>query len=133
MAGFFSSLKISASGLIAQRARIEAASSNLANAETTRGPDGKPYRRIDPVFEAVELGEGAGVRVAEVHRDGRPFRKVFNPDHPDADESGFVELPNVNPIHEIVNLMSARRSYEANATAFDTLKSMAARALEILG
>ncbi|RMG18789.1 MAG: flagellar basal body rod protein FlgC [Deltaproteobacteria bacterium] len=132
MAGFFSSLKISASGLIAQRARVEAASSNLANAETTRGPDGRAYRRIDPVFESIEEGEGSAVRVAAMHRSDR-VRRIFNPDHPDADAEGFVELPDVNPIHEIVNLMSARRSYEANATAFDTLKAMAARAIEILG
>jgi len=140
---FLSALRISASGLSAERVRVNLAASNLANAETTRGPDGKPYQRLDPVMEAVPFeaalglagtsAEGcvAGVRVAEIARDDAPGRRVFSPSHPDADADGFVTLPNVNPVHEIVNLLSAQKAYDANATAVDTLKTMAQRALEI--
>jgi len=139
---FLSALKVSASALSVERTRVNLAASNLANAETTRGPDGKPYRRLDPVLEAVPFEEelsaaGApasgvsGVRVAEITQDQAPGRKVYNPSHPDADPAGFVTLPNVNPVHEIVNLITAQRGYDANATAIDTLKTMAARALDI--
>jgi flagellar basal-body rod protein FlgC len=130
---FLSALRVSASGLSAERVRVNLASSNLANAETTRGPDGKPYRRLDPVLEAVPFeAELSGVRVAEIAKDETPGRRVFSPSHPDADADGFVTLPNVNPIHEVVNLLSAQKAYDANATAVDTLKAMAARALEIV-
>ena len=139
---FLSALKVSASALSVERTRVNLAASNLANAETTRGPDGKPYRRLDPVLEAVPFEEAlsaagtsasgvAGVRVAEIAQDEQPGRKVYNPSHPDADAAGFVTLPNVNPVHEIVNLITAQRGYDANATAIDTLKTMASRALEI--
>jgi flagellar basal-body rod protein FlgC len=136
---FLSALRVSSSGLSAERTRVNLAASNLANAETTRGPDGKPYRRLDPVLEAVpfETSLGAaepelqGVRVVEIARDEGPGKRVFSPSHPDADADGFVTLPNVNPIHEVVNLMSAQKGYDANATAVDTLKTMAQRALEI--
>ncbi|BDG07966.1 flagellar basal body rod protein FlgC [Anaeromyxobacter paludicola] len=140
---FLSALKISGSGLAAERTRVNLAASNLANAETTRGPDGKPYRRLDPVMESVPfeaaLGQAdqaagaapAGVRVARVAADPTPGKRVYSPSHPDADPQGFVTLPNVNPIHEVVNLMSASRTYDANATAIDTLKTMAQRALDI--
>lgn len=138
---FLSALRVSASGLSAERTRVNLAASNLANAESTRGPDGKPYARLDPVLEAVSFeaalgagpggGEVQGVRVAEIARDDGPGRRVFSPSHPDADGDGFVTLPNVNPIHEVVNLMSAQKAYDANATAVDTLKTMAQRALEI--
>jgi len=135
---FLSALRVSASGLSAERTRVNLASSNLANAESTRGPDGKPYARLDPVLEAVsfesELGQGAelqGVQVAEIARDEGPGRRVYSPAHPDAGPDGYVTLPNVNPIHEVVNLMSAQKAYDANATAVDTLKTMAQRALDI--
>jgi flagellar basal-body rod protein FlgC len=136
---FLSALRTSASGLSAERVRVNLAASNLANAETTRGPDGKPYQRLDPVLEAVpfetSLGEAQpelmGVRVAEIARDDSPGRRVYLPSHPDAGADGFVTLPNVNPIHEVVNLISAQKAYDANATAVDTLKTMAQRALEI--
>lgn len=133
---YLSAFRISASGLSAERTRVNAASSNLANAESTRGPDGQLYKRLDPVFTAVPLEPGgaanspAGVS-AEIKRDESEGKRVFLPSHPDADAQGFVVLPNVNPIHEVVNLMSASRAYEANATAIDTLKTMAARALDI--
>ena len=140
---FFSALHISPSGLAAERVRVNLAASNLANAESTRGPDGKPYKRLDPVLEAVPFGDqlarasgadGAapmGVRVAQVRADEGPGRRVYDPSHPDADGQGFVVLPDVNPIHEMVNLMSASRSYDANASAVETLKTMAQRALDI--
>jgi flagellar basal-body rod protein FlgC len=136
---FLSALRVSSSGLSAERVRVNLAASNLANAETTRGPDGKPYRRLDPVLAAVpferSLGEAEpelmGVEVATIARDESPGRRVFSPSHPDADADGFVTLPNVNPIHEVVNLISAQKAYDANATAVDTLKTMAQRALEI--
>jgi flagellar basal-body rod protein FlgC len=136
---FLSALRTSASGLSAERVRVNLAASNLANAETTRGPDGKPYQRLDPVMEAVAfenaLGQAepelVGVRVSEIAKDPSPGRRVYMPSHPDAGQDGFVTLPNVNPIHEVVNLISAQKAYDANATAVDTLKTMAQRALEI--
>jgi flagellar basal-body rod protein FlgC len=134
---FLSALKVSATGLAAERVRVNLAASNLANADSTRGPDGKPYARLDPVLQAVPFeqalggAEVSGVQVAEVLKDEGPGRRVFSPSHPDADKDGFVTLPDVNPIHEIVNLMSAQKAYDANATAVDTLKTMAQRALEI--
>jgi flagellar basal-body rod protein FlgC len=138
---FLSALRVSASGLSAERTRVNLAASNLANAESTRGPDGKPYRRLDPVMEAVAFdaalgeaggaGELSGVRVAEIAQDQSPGKRLYSPAHPDAGPDGFVTLPNVNPIHEVVNLMSAQKAYDANATAVDTLKTMAQRALEI--
>lgn len=136
---FFSALRISASGLSTQRTRVNLATSNLANAESTRGPDGQPYRRLDPVLETLPFeatleaeGSGAGgVRIAEIVKDEGPGRKVYSPGHPDADGDGFVTFPNVDPVHEVVNLMSAARSYEANATAVETLKTMAQRAIDI--
>jgi flagellar basal-body rod protein FlgC len=116
-----------------ERVRVNTASSNLANAETTRGPDGQPYRRLDPVFQSVENADGSvGVEVKEITQDPSAPRPVYMPEHPDADAGGFVLLPNVNPVHEVVNLMSAQRGYEANATAFETSKSMIGRALDIL-
>lgn len=141
---FLSALRVSGSALAAERVRVNLASSNLANAESTRGPDGKPYRRLDPVLEATPFGEqlgtasapgGAasamGVRVASIHADEGPGRRVFSPNHPDADPQGFVTFPDVNPLHEVVNLMSASRAYDANASAVDTLKGMAQRAMDI--
>ncbi len=140
---FLTALRVSASGLAAERTRVNLAASNLANAESTRGPDGQPYRRLDPVLEAVPFegqlqAAGApggasplGVRVARVQQDQGPGRRVYSPSHPDADPQGFVTLPDVNPVHEVVNLMSASRAYDANAAAVDTLKTMAQRALDI--
>ena len=137
---FLSALRVSATGLSAERTRVNLAASNLANAESTRGPDGKPYQRLDPVLEAVPFdaelsaarpGELQGVRVAEIQKDDGPGRRVYSPSHPDAGPDGYVTLPNVNPIHEVVNLMSAQKAYDANATSIETLKTMAQRALDI--
>ena len=139
---FLSALQISGSGLSAQRTRVTIAASNLANAESTRGPDGQPYHRHDPVLAAVPFADAlstasgggpqvAGVAVTEVVEDKSPGHKVYLPGHPDADPNGFVTFPNVNPVNETVNLMSASRGYDANATAVETLKTMAQRALDI--
>ncbi|MBM4377929.1 MAG: flagellar basal body rod protein FlgC [Deltaproteobacteria bacterium] len=133
---FFKAMQISGSGLSVERTRVNLATSNLANAESTRGPDGQPYKRLDPVlrsnFDNALAAEGtASVTVEKIVADPSPGKRVYSPGHPDADGDGFVTLPNVNPIHEVVNLMSASRGYEANATAMDTLKTMATRALEI--
>jgi flagellar basal-body rod protein FlgC len=119
---FLSALHISASGLAAERERVDLATSNLANAETTRGPDGQPYRRMDPVFRATSFG---------VAVDQTAGHKVYSPGHPDADAQGFVTLPNVNPVHEVVNLISAQNAYQANAAAIETLKTMAQQAINI--
>ena len=130
-----SAISASASALDAQRARMEVAVSNLANAETTRTAEGGPYRRLDPVFESVVLDEtegATGVRVADVRQGSAEGRPVYLPGHPDADENGFVRMPDVNAVHEVVNLLSAQRGYEANASAVETTKSMAQRALDII-
>lgn len=132
---FFSALRVSATGMAAERERVNMASSNLANAETTRTADGGPYRRLDPVFESVVLDEtegATGVRVADVREGSAEGRPVYLPGHPDADENGFVRMPDVNAVHEVVNLLSAQRGYEANASAVETTKSMAQRALDII-
>jgi flagellar basal-body rod protein FlgC len=144
MADFLSALRISGSALSAQRTRVNLASSNLANAESTRGPDGQPYHRRDPVLSAVpfeaelgaagaspEAGMVQGVAVTQIVEDPSAGKKVYLPGHPDSDGDGFVTFPNVNPLHESVNLLTASRSYEANATAVETLKSMAQRAMDI--
>jgi flagellar basal-body rod protein FlgC len=138
---FFTALDVSGTGMSAERVRVNLASSNLANAETTRGPNGQAFRRLDPVFEAVPVigsdgqignpAEPAGVRVSQIVADPNPGKRIYSPGHPDADPQGFVTLPNVNPVHEVVNLLSASRSYEANATAVETLKQMAQRGLDI--
>lgn len=139
---FFSALQVSSSGLAAERTRVDLAASNLANAESTRGPDGTPYKRRDPVLASKSFDQqlsaagvpaiGAiGVTVAGVVEDQSGGKRVYSPGHPDADKDGFVTLPNVDPIHEVVNLISAQRGYDANATAVETLKTMAGRALDI--
>jgi flagellar basal-body rod protein FlgC len=136
---FLSALNVSASGLSAERTRLNIATSNLANAESTRSAEGGPYRRRDPVFETIAMDPSPGhlndgvrsVHVAGIVTDESAGKRVYSPGHPDADQDGFVTLPNVDPVHEVVNLMSASRGYEANATAIDTLKAMAQRALDI--
>lgn len=141
---FFSSMRVSASGLDAQMKRMNTISSNIANAETTRTPDGGPYKKKDPVFSAQtdresfgEILQNAldenvqGVQVVDVDQDKRPPRMVYNPKHPDSNPDGYVAMPNVNPVEEMANMISAQRSYEANVTAMGAAKSMAQKALEI--
>jgi len=142
--GFLSSLDVSASGLAAQRIRMNVISSNLANVETTRTPEGGPYRRRDVIFAAEPapssfpeilgdaMGEGLDqVNVVDIIVDEGPPRSVYNPNHPDADAAGYVAMPNINVVEEMVNMLSATRSYEANVTAIQSAKSMALKALEI--
>ena len=140
---FFDAMNISSSGLSAQRLRMNLISANLANVNTTRTETGEPYKRKDLVFEALqpdtfkshldaELGDdGRGVKVAAIIEDNKPFIEKYDPGHPDADENGYIRLPNVNVVEEMVNMISASRSFEANATAVRATKDMAAMALDI--
>lgn len=134
----FRSFDISASGLTAQRLRMDTIANNLANVNTTRTANGGPYRRQMVVFEerlaaSMQSGRrlGAGVRVSRIVEDDDPPRLEYNPAHPDADEQGYVRLPNVNVVTEMVDMISASRAYEANVTALNAAKSMALKALEI--
>ena len=139
-AGVFSALEVAASGLTAERSRMNLIASNLANAKTTKGADGQPYKRVDPVFEAVPLQRGVAdpvlkntmmVNVARVHKDTEPGQMMFEPDNPDANPDGYVEYPNVNVVTEMVNLMTASRAYEAGVATIESVKSMARSALKI--
>jgi flagellar basal-body rod protein FlgC len=136
-------MEISASGLGANRTRINVIAMNLANAYTTRTREGGPYERRVTVFEATpfkgdfaaalsaQIGNPVkGVEVTEVSKIPR-FKRVYDPHHPDADRQGFVTLPDINIVEEMVNMMSANRAYEANVTAFNAAKSMAMKTLEI--
>jgi flagellar basal-body rod protein FlgC len=141
---FFSSMRVSASGLDAQMKRMNTISSNIANAETTRTEGGGPYKRKDPMMAATtdresfgeilqnQLDEQVqGVTVEGIVEDEKAPRMVYNPNHPDADANGYVAMPNVNTVEEMANMISAQRSYEANVTAMGAAKAMAAKALEI--
>lgn len=142
----FGSMNISSSGMTAQRLRMDTISQNLANVNTTRGKDGLPYRRKTVVFEEInqennfngmlnkylnEYSVGGGVKVSKIVQDKSPFITTYDPTHPDANEEGYVSLPNVNTIEEMTNLISANRSYEANITAFNATKAMISSALNI--
>jgi flagellar basal-body rod protein FlgC len=130
----FSSLDVSASGLSAQRRRMDVIAENIANAETTRTAAGGPYRRQQVVFQALPATPGAagrGVTVTEVVADPRPPRLVYRPGHPEADAQGYVRMPNVNILEEMVDMVSATRSYEANVAAINAAKQMTRKALEI--
>ena len=134
---------IPASGLDAQRERLNIISSNLANVDSTQTPEGGPYRRRDVVFAAApldgrfesalnaEMDAAKQVKVSQIVHDARAFKKVFEPSHPGADAEGYVLYPNVNAMEEMVNMISALRSYEANVTVLNSIKSMALKALEI--
>ncbi len=142
---FFKSMSISSSGLAAQRTRMNILSSNLANAQTTRTPDGSgPYKRQDVVFSAVPMGNPfedflddemntqlQQVKVVDIHQDTREPRLVFDPSNADADDKGYVKMPNIQVMSEMVNMIAATRAYEANATALNEAKQMAIKALEI--
>jgi flagellar basal-body rod protein FlgC len=129
--------------MTAQRERLEAASANLANANTTRTAEGGPYRRRDVVFETATLSEGLtafddehqpvsqGVRASVYVADSDNGTRRYQPGHPDADKDGYVTMPDVNPLEEVVNIMSAARAFEANATAFNTAKEMARATLKL--
>jgi flagellar basal-body rod protein FlgC len=130
----FRAMEVSASGLAVERTRMNVASANLANAETTRGVDGGPYKRKDVVVQARPTAEGSAVfeaHVAEVAEDQRAPRLEHDPGHPDADAQGMVALPNVNVVEEIVDMITATRAYEAGVTAMKSATAMADSALGI--
>ncbi len=130
----FKSFDISASGMLAQKRRMNTIASNLANINTTRTPEGGPYKRRDVVFESVLIDEEnslEGVRVRDVVEDDSPPRVVYDPGHPDADEKGFVKLPRIDLIEEMVNMMLSTRAYEANVNAFNITRSLYQKALEL--
>lgn len=146
---FLNSIDVSASGLTAQRLKMDTIASNMANAETTRVTGGQgPYRRQVVVFEARQnksndpfhnilenqIATQGGVRVKEIRElseDEAPYRKVYEPSHPDADSEGYVNYPNVNIVEEMINMISTTRAFEANAKVIESTKSMALRALDI--
>lgn len=147
----FSSLRISASGLAAQRLRMDLISNNVANAETTRTAEGGAFRRQQVLFSprvngrvpffSLLRGDAArgtvpgleveGIQPVAIFDDAAPMRMVFDPSHPDANPDGYVEYPNVNVVTEMTDMLSATRSYEANVTVFNAAKQMAQRSLEI--
>lgn len=145
----FNSMNTSASALTAQRLRMDVTASNMANADSTRSTvnengEWEPYRRKMVVFQpsessfknflhraTEEASQNGGVKATRIVEDEEPFKISFNPNHPDANEAGYVEIPNVDPLKEMVDMMSATRSYEANVTAVNASKSMLMKALEI--
>ena len=144
----FGGMEISASALTAQRLRMNVTAENLANAETTKTPDGTPYRRKEVVLQeapgsfgaslSAAMGssqgsQGGGVQVAGVVQDtATPLKRVYDPGHPDADAQGYVSMPNVDTVTEMVDLISAQRAYEANVTAMQAAKQMFSKTLELL-
>ena len=144
----FGSLDISASALSAERLSMDVTAENLANAQSTRTANGGPYRRKEVVLESTGdggfagalasarggsgSGPDGGVRVSGIVEDQTPNRLVYDPGHPDANAQGYVSMPNVNPVTEMVDLISASRSYEANVTAMQTSKQMFTKTLDIL-
>ena len=146
--GLFDAINAAGSGLTAERLRMDVTAENLANAQTTRGADGQPYRRKEVVLQQRDGGFGAaldsamargassgpagGVEVAGIVEDQSDFKLVYDPGHPDANADGYVQMPNVNPVTEMVDLISASRGYEANVTAIQAAKQMFSKTLDIL-
>ena len=146
--GLFDGLDVSATGLTAQRLRMDVTAENLANAQTTRGANGQPYRRKEVILQEIPQGGfGAqlssamnvggprsvgGVEVAQIAQDPTPGKLVYDPGNPDANAQGYVRMPNVDTVTEMVDLISASRAYEANVTAMNAAKQMFARTLELL-
>lgn len=144
MADLLTGMRVSASGLTAQRMRMNTISSNIANINTTRTPEGGPYRRKDVVFEAMPEAKSFGevlmsqpqrdvarVQVTDVAVDRKAPTMKYEPDHPDADENGYVAYPNINLMEEMANMIQASRAYEANVSTMNATKDMAMSALEI--
>ena len=140
--GILDILKVSASGLKAQRTRMEVIASNLANIHTTRSQEGGPYKKKDVVFTTAGVSEGRGfgrmfsekvdgVKVEEISESKKPFERVYDPGHPDADKEGYVTFPNVNLMEEMADMIAATRSYEANINVVNTTKEMFMKALDI--
>jgi len=142
--GLFDAIDVAGSGLAAERLRMDVTAGNLANAQTTQGANGQPYRRREVVlqeasgssFDSILASASAspvnGVQVAGIVEDPSDPRRVYDPGHPDADAQGYVTLPNVNPVTEMVDLISASRSYEANVTSMQTAKQLFTKTLELL-
>jgi flagellar basal-body rod protein FlgC len=141
----FSAISVSASGMAAQRSRAELLVENLANAETTRTPDGGPYRRKDAVFQSSEVGssfadlfrvetdpQSTGVAVSDIVVDQRDPEKRYIPGHPDADKDGYASFPRINPAEDMVDLMGATRNYEGNIAAISAVKDMIQRSIDLL-
>jgi flagellar basal-body rod protein FlgC len=146
----FGGLEISASGLTAQRLRMDVTAENLANAQTTKGADGQPYRRKEVVLQEIPQGSGfgaqltaamgagssksaaGGVQVAQIATDQTAGKMVYDPSHPDANAQGYVQMPNVDTVTEMVDLIDSSRAYEANVTAMSASKQMFTKTLEIL-
>ena len=142
--GIFDSINISASALTAEKTRIDIINKNIANVNTTRSTGGMPYRRQMVVYEENKNTSfptylekynskfnGKGVVISEIVEDDTPFKLVYEPGHPDADENGYIRLPNVEMVREMVDMIDAQRAYEANITAMNTTKSMLMKALDI--
>ena len=149
--GMFTSINIASTGLSVERLRSDVISDNIANASTTRTQDGGPYKRsrviLSPIADEhpawrtpyvpsdLDNGPGKGVKVSRIVKDTSRGTLIYDPNHPDAiksgDEAGYVEYPNVNIVNEMVDLISASRAYEANATAFNTSKQIALKGLEV--
>ena len=141
--GMFGAIDAAASGLTAERLRMDVISNNIANVNTTRTAEGGAYRRQMVVFGprtnttnfaqvlSEHLDSGSGVRVVGIRQESTPTRKIYDPAHPDASKDGYVEMPNVNIVTEMVDMITATRAYEANVTVLNAAKSMALKALEI--
>lgn len=141
--GLFQAIDASASGMTAERLRMDVISNNIANANTTRTAEGGPYRRQMVVFEpragqasfgqilSQQMDTGVGVRVTGIEKDNAPPKLMYDPNHPDANKDGYVEMPNISIVSEMVDMITASRAYEANVTAANAAKSMAMKALDI--
>jgi flagellar basal-body rod protein FlgC len=132
---FFTAMEVSASGLAVQRVRMNVSSSNLANASTTQAAGGGPYQRRDVALQSTPIANGgpgvSGVVVSQIVADASPPRLEYDPGHPDADPDGYVAYPNIEPVEEMVDMITASRAYEAGVTALTSAVSMAERALGI--
>ena len=131
----FNVFQIAGSGMLAQGQRLNVVASNLANAESAIGPDGEPYHAKQVIFQALPLSEGndqsSMVRVAQVVEDPAPLRKLYDPNHPLADGEGYVTMPNVNVVEEMVNMISASRSYQTNVEVMNTAKTLLLKTLTL--
>jgi flagellar basal-body rod protein FlgC len=148
--GLFDAIDASGSGLSAERLRMDVTSENLANAQTTKGADGQPYRRKEVVLQQADASgssfssmlasmQGAGgaksvsgVKVSGIVEDSSALKRLYDPGHPDADKDGYVTMPNVNTVTEMTDLISSSRAYEANVTAMQTAKTMFSKTLDLL-
>lgn len=138
MTSFDAIKAIAASGMAAQRLRVQLTAANIANSETTRTPEGGPFRKKDPVFQVADLGSTqdggpvTGVGIAGIQASTDPFISKYDPTHPDADANGVVQYPNVNPVEEMVNLTEASQSFNANVAVVRAVRSMELSAQDLL-